>query len=496
MNKKYFTDSLSDETLAKIIDDTLNFKKSTKNKNIKSSLLKLIPMAAAVLLVIGLLNILPVMMNVGVDNNVPGSEVTININTAAETAANDEDNNITVTTQIGELTITTPIGQEPIQNDDGTITLPGGGTYEMDKGNGIEKVTISSGAIIRSDGTFSFNPGIGLNIDITAIIEEANGDVVVMNKDGMTVNGKTMEEIMAEDDNYDYNLSNTPSPSYNYDELIKEIYGEAVLVEKTFTNISNISLDLCIDNVVVKIGGDSIKVKYYEWTKDEYKLSENNGKLKLKYMETDKYYNDENGSYTNNWVDAVVKKARRQIDPENPKAERRTVEITIPENITLESLIIDGAIGDINIDDCGVKKINADTAIGNINLNNCKDGLNYTADTSVGDINVNSCDRLQNLKADTSNGNIVVNDCDNIQKLLTGTTNGDITISNCQNGQDYTADTVNGHIVISSCTNIENLTADTVNGYIFLSDSDIKSAMIFDEVFNNIKNDTFSPKHY
>ena len=68
MNKKYFTDSLSDEVLAKIIDDTLNFKKSTKNRSIKIHLLKIIPAVAAVVLMIGLINILPV-INIGISEH-------------------------------------------------------------------------------------------------------------------------------------------------------------------------------------------------------------------------------------------------------------------------------------------------------------------------------------------------------------------------------------------------------------------------------------------
>ena len=67
MNKKSFNDSISDEVLAKLIDDTLNFKKTTKNKNIKTHLLRIIPAAAAIILVLGLINLLPLLTNVNVD---------------------------------------------------------------------------------------------------------------------------------------------------------------------------------------------------------------------------------------------------------------------------------------------------------------------------------------------------------------------------------------------------------------------------------------------
>jgi hypothetical protein len=50
---------MSDEAVAKLIDETLNFKKTAQNRNIKSSLLKLVPAAAAVALIIGFMNLFP-----------------------------------------------------------------------------------------------------------------------------------------------------------------------------------------------------------------------------------------------------------------------------------------------------------------------------------------------------------------------------------------------------------------------------------------------------
>ena len=76
MNKKSFTDSLSDEVLATIIDDTLNFKKTVKTRNISATLLKIVPAAAMIALVIGLVNILPVLLNFNADKIDPNSEIT------------------------------------------------------------------------------------------------------------------------------------------------------------------------------------------------------------------------------------------------------------------------------------------------------------------------------------------------------------------------------------------------------------------------------------
>ena len=69
MNKKSFTDSLSGEVLAQIIDDTLNFKKTAKERNISMHLLKIIPAVAAIVLVVGLANIVGNgNINVNIDN--------------------------------------------------------------------------------------------------------------------------------------------------------------------------------------------------------------------------------------------------------------------------------------------------------------------------------------------------------------------------------------------------------------------------------------------
>ena len=73
MNKKYYTDAISDETLAKMIDKTLKYEKRNKTDKIKSSVFKIIPAAAAFLLVIGLANIIPV-INIGEKEN--GDEIT------------------------------------------------------------------------------------------------------------------------------------------------------------------------------------------------------------------------------------------------------------------------------------------------------------------------------------------------------------------------------------------------------------------------------------
>jgi len=68
------------------------------------------------------------------------------------------------TTQIGGGEVTTPTGQDPIVNGDGSITLPGGGTITTPgggNGKGGSTIVVPPGTIIDSDGRISFPPGSG-----------------------------------------------------------------------------------------------------------------------------------------------------------------------------------------------------------------------------------------------------------------------------------------------------------------------------------------------
>ena len=73
MNKKSFIDSISDETLAKMIDRTLNFEKTKKTRSIKPNIIKIVSVAAALVIFIGLLNILPMIINFDDDNINPAN---------------------------------------------------------------------------------------------------------------------------------------------------------------------------------------------------------------------------------------------------------------------------------------------------------------------------------------------------------------------------------------------------------------------------------------
>jgi len=59
VKKENFTENISTETLAELIDETLKYEKTQKSNNLKIHLSKLFAAAAVILFVIGLINILP-----------------------------------------------------------------------------------------------------------------------------------------------------------------------------------------------------------------------------------------------------------------------------------------------------------------------------------------------------------------------------------------------------------------------------------------------------
>jgi len=74
MNREYFTDNISVETMAKLIDETLTLERNNKNKKIKPNILKAVSAIAAILLVIGLANFIPLInFSGGADEIIPGA---------------------------------------------------------------------------------------------------------------------------------------------------------------------------------------------------------------------------------------------------------------------------------------------------------------------------------------------------------------------------------------------------------------------------------------
>ena len=218
MKQKYFLDSISDETLAKMIDTTIRFEKAQNSGQSKAHLWRIIPAVAAIVLVIGLINFLPFFQPPEDTNNDVGIEITsddFEITTPEETTAVEEiypDIDaapvvILDETIIGDLIISTQKGQEPIQNDDGTITLPNGGWYKLPNG---DEVNVWSSITIQSNGKIDKSLPINKGKRITIV--RANGDIISVEPNGaVMIKGEYIEDL-----DIDIILNNVKTPDYEY----------------------------------------------------------------------------------------------------------------------------------------------------------------------------------------------------------------------------------------------------------------------------------------
>ena len=95
MSKEYYTENLSDETLVKLLDEMIRFEKNQKTNSIKPHLLKAIPAVAAIVLIIGAVNILPAYLT---DRNADINPLSAGINSIEETEQDSD--NIEETTEL------------------------------------------------------------------------------------------------------------------------------------------------------------------------------------------------------------------------------------------------------------------------------------------------------------------------------------------------------------------------------------------------------------
>ncbi|MCL1859822.1 MAG: hypothetical protein FWF92_11395 [Oscillospiraceae bacterium] len=130
MSKEYFTENISEETIANMIDKALKFEKTSKNKNIKANLLKIIPAAAVVVFMIGVINILSNINFTNINNiSENGAVASHGIEISLNTSEYDE---------LGQM-------QELNENDDIADDMPHGGVLAIGykDNNGEEAIRIS-----------------------------------------------------------------------------------------------------------------------------------------------------------------------------------------------------------------------------------------------------------------------------------------------------------------------------------------------------------------
>ena len=127
-------------------------------------------------------------------------------------------------TQIGGLIITTPEGKAPIQNGDGTITLPMGSSYEYSD----EKYTATDGIVINDDGTIDMS--LPANIGKPLTIELEYGILVFIDENrNITVNGHSGDDMIRAGDAQGAKIIveiNEKMNTGNIDELLEALAAE------------------------------------------------------------------------------------------------------------------------------------------------------------------------------------------------------------------------------------------------------------------------------
>lgn len=251
---------------------------------------------------------------------------------------------------------------------------------------------------------------------------------------------------------------------YTAEKLTKELYDKAVLVEKSYKDISKVVLDIAKDNVTVSKGGDSVKIRYYTWADDEYTLSSDNGTLKLaqnfnKYLVTEENLRGVINK-TNDWVSVLLRQLKRSPNPDNPTASNRTIEITVPEGVTLESLVVDTTSGGVTVSKCKINSIIADTTSGNITITDCNIP-SIAVDSTSGAINITRC-ASPKIIADTTSGGVAITDCES-SSVTADTTSGSVTV-NGGTVNTISADTTSGNVKILNVSKMKTANLNTTSG--------------------------------
>lgn len=271
---------------------------------------------------------------------------------------------------------------------------------------------------------------------------------------------------------------------YTPEELKKLLYDKPVLIEKSYKDVSKITTNLFSDSIVVKRGGDKVNIKFYEWTKDEYKLTvDNDGTLTLEYAANKKnmvYNTDSKGSVNNNgstyingsnivtgdWVNVLLMMQGKSPNPEEEGAPSRVVEITLPNSVTFESVELYTTSGNINIEGCNIRSVKQDTASGNVSISNCT-AVTILQDTASGNANISDCTSSSTIKQDTASGSVSIKDSitDNINQ---DTASGNASAANCT-ADKITQSTASGMITISSGS-LKKINAGSTSGNIRITE--------------------------
>ncbi|MCL2774888.1 MAG: hypothetical protein FWD71_16300, partial [Oscillospiraceae bacterium] len=206
MRDERFTDNISDETLVDITDKILNFEKNKKTRSIRINLLKIIPAVAAVVLVIGAINILPGMLKhtIGTSDNGNGS----NVNAAVVNTTSDTSNNFNISSYTSETSTDNTVSTDTISQvnvDRSTVNInpknlnkwlssaDAANTYVQDIDTVVRNGITVNTQVPTADGIEIYLPN-GTVIKTHDTVKIANGRIIIAGNTAIDGNGTVTDE--------------------------------------------------------------------------------------------------------------------------------------------------------------------------------------------------------------------------------------------------------------------------------------------------------------
>lgn len=120
------------------------------------------------------------------------------------------------------------------------------------------------------------------------------------------------------------------------------------------------------ENVIIKSGGETLKLQYYQMSDVEYKV--------------DDTITDGGGTRNNILIGRTTSNVSNEPN--------RTIIVTIPDNASIKTLSVYTGSGDISIENCSIVLLKTKSVSGNVVINNCVVAYNLNTQTVSGNIDI------------------------------------------------------------------------------------------------------------
>jgi hypothetical protein len=205
-----------------------------------------------------------------------------------------------------------------------------------------------------------------------------------------------------------------------------QIYDEPIKKESYHDGVKSLEISSCMADIVVKQGGDRLKVEYDERFKGEYMLTIINGALKIICN------------------DMLLPSTPANSEIFDAKWKQTAIIVTVPEEAVLDSINGASVSGDISIEGVSLSGVSYDHVI----------------------------------TAETVSGKIEITDCTAGGRFNLKSTSGDIAVSDCEVEDYITANLVSGDVFFDSCSAL-NINISAISGYSQLKDCSFGSLNMY-----------------